>query len=111
MVAMRDVNNSSLNIREIGTSQKIRRIHQIQRSQSSRSFHRTGIFQVALAVGLLFSLPVYTMNSANAKKPKYEEGMDEHFKGIMSAENTVTMKDPLWERYAFAGKRAMERPT
>jgi len=50
-----------------------------------------------------------TDTSDNAVKNKTTPGVNDRFKGIMNPANQVTMSDPLWERYAYAGKKALER--
>jgi hypothetical protein len=66
--------------------------------------------QIALTVVVASgSVAVSSSLPAQAKKEKDIPGISDHFKGIMSPENRPKMSDPLWERYFYAGKKALER--
>jgi hypothetical protein len=62
-------------------------------------------------MSILFALAIMTMpaDARKHKDPDVTPGVNDQFQGIMSPRNQPTMTDPLWERYAFAGKRMLER--
>jgi hypothetical protein len=67
-------------------------------------------FAVLLASASVISSSLSQPTDAHKNKgPNSVEGVNEQFKGIMSPANEVTMSDPLWMRYAYAGKKDLER--
>lgn len=74
----------------------------------SMIFKRAHVGLLAAMLACSFQISAVDAKTKKVKQPKPVEGVSDVFRGINSADQ-VKMTDPLWERYAYAGKRALEK--